>query len=95
MSADLQTAIEEAWERRAELTPADREIDDLVDAALDLLDDGEMRVAQPNDDGSWTVNQWLKKAVLLSRFATLSYSMLRTLRSFVSTNHSACSQPAT
>ena len=66
MSAELQSAIEEAWERRTELTPADREVDDLVDAALDLLDDGSERVAAPGGNGEWVVNQWLKKAVLLS-----------------------------
>lgn len=66
MSEQLQTAIEEAWERRTELSPVDRDVDDLVDAALDMLDDGSARVAEPNADGSWTVNQWLKKAVLLS-----------------------------
>lgn len=66
MSAELQTAIEQAWERRAELTPADREVDDLVDAALDLLDNGTERVAAPDGKGGWVVNQWLKKAVLLS-----------------------------
>jgi 2,3,4,5-tetrahydropyridine-2-carboxylate N-succinyltransferase len=39
---------------------------DAVDAALDLLDAGKARVAQRDADGKWTVNQWLKKAVLLS-----------------------------
>jgi 2,3,4,5-tetrahydropyridine-2,6-dicarboxylate N-succinyltransferase len=62
----LATAIESAWDRRTELsastTGADREA---VDAALDLLDRGEARVAEPAADG-WTVHQWLKKAVLLS-----------------------------
>ena len=39
---------------------------DAVDAALALLDSGERRVAERGADGTWVVNQWLKKAVLLS-----------------------------
>ena len=66
MSAELQSAIDAAWERRDEISPADRETDQLVDEALALLDTGEARVAQPDGNGGWTVNQWLKKAVLLS-----------------------------
>jgi len=64
---DIQSIIEEAFERRAELTPADapREVREAVDRALDLLDRGEARVAEPRD-GGWVVNEWLKKAVLLS-----------------------------
>jgi 2,3,4,5-tetrahydropyridine-2-carboxylate N-succinyltransferase len=42
------------------------EVRDAVETALNLLDLGEARVASRGDDGSWTVNQWLKKAVLLS-----------------------------
>ena len=64
--AALETAIEQAWERRADLTPAttgkDREA---VEAALDLLDSGRARVAEPKGN-DWVVHQWLKKAVLLS-----------------------------
>ncbi len=63
----LQLAIEAAWERRAELHPGttgtDREV---VEAALDLLDSGAMRVAEPVGPGEWVVHQWLKQAVLLS-----------------------------
>jgi 2,3,4,5-tetrahydropyridine-2-carboxylate N-succinyltransferase len=63
---DLQAAIAAAWERRAALSPdsagADR---DAVDAALELLDSGAARVAEPGADG-WRVHQWLKQAVLLS-----------------------------
>ncbi len=62
----LETAIEAAWERRAELTPSTKGADrEAVDAALDLLDSGKARVAEPKD-GGWAVHQWLKKAVLLS-----------------------------
>ncbi|MFC5067485.1 2,3,4,5-tetrahydropyridine-2,6-dicarboxylate N-succinyltransferase [Flaviflagellibacter deserti] len=64
--AALETAIEAAWERRAELTPSTKGADrDAVEAALDLLDSGKARVAEPKD-GGWAVHQWLKKAVLLS-----------------------------
>jgi 2,3,4,5-tetrahydropyridine-2-carboxylate N-succinyltransferase len=64
--AALETAIEAAWERRADLTPATKGADrEAVDAALNLLDAGEARVAEPKGD-QWVVHQWLKKAVLLS-----------------------------
>jgi 2,3,4,5-tetrahydropyridine-2-carboxylate N-succinyltransferase len=67
MSQDaLQSTIEELWERRDALSPvtsgAARQP---VEAALDALDSGTVRVAEPAPDG-WRVNQWLKKAVLLS-----------------------------
>ena len=62
----MQEIIEGAWEERDALTPksagAERQA---VEAALDGLDSGALRVCQ-KDDGGWTVNQWLKKAVLLS-----------------------------
>ena len=64
---DLQATIDAAWEDRAAITTATRgEVRDAVDAALALLDSGEARVAAPDTAGGWTVNQWLKKAVLLS-----------------------------
>jgi len=65
---ELQSTIEGAFEYRADITPsgADPELVSAVDAALDLLDSGERRVAEPAGDGGWTVNEWLKKAVLLS-----------------------------
>ena len=67
----LQTQIEKAFEDRAKITPATRgHARDAVDEALDLLDRGKARVAEklPGATGpnSWKVNQWLKKAVLLS-----------------------------
>ena len=65
MTDQLAAAIEAAWETRAEVTPASSDIRALVDAALDLLDSGQARAAEPVD-GHWRVNQWLKKAVLLS-----------------------------
>ncbi|HAJ90124.1 MAG TPA: 2,3,4,5-tetrahydropyridine-2,6-dicarboxylate N-succinyltransferase [Rhodospirillaceae bacterium] len=62
----LQHSIETLWENRSTVTSstggADREA---VAATLDLLNDGMIRVAQKTD-GQWTVNEWIKKAVLLS-----------------------------
>jgi 2,3,4,5-tetrahydropyridine-2-carboxylate N-succinyltransferase len=66
MTIEIQNTIEMAWENRAELNNASRgEVRDAVETALALLDNGEVRVAQKNA-GNWQVNQWLKKAVLLS-----------------------------
>ncbi|WP_066798726.1 2,3,4,5-tetrahydropyridine-2,6-dicarboxylate N-succinyltransferase [Sphingomonas soli] len=62
----LETAIDAAWEARAELnTGTQGEVRDAVNEALALLDAGKARVAEPAGEG-WQVNQWLKKAVLLS-----------------------------
>jgi 2,3,4,5-tetrahydropyridine-2-carboxylate N-succinyltransferase len=66
MSADLIAAIETAWENRADVTPTSDEVRVSVEAALALLDSGQARVAEPNGNGGWKVNQWLKQAVLLS-----------------------------
>jgi 2,3,4,5-tetrahydropyridine-2-carboxylate N-succinyltransferase len=66
MSADLAAIIDQAWEDRANITPANRELGQAVEAALELLDSGGARVAEPDGKGGWQVNQWLKKAVLLS-----------------------------
>jgi 2,3,4,5-tetrahydropyridine-2-carboxylate N-succinyltransferase len=62
----LKSAIEAAWEGRESLNTASQGLArEAVDAALDLLDQGNVRVADKTD-GRWTVNEWLKKAVLLS-----------------------------
>ena len=67
MTANLETTINQAWEDRAELSTSTMgEVRDAVDAAIELLDSGKGRVAEPDGKGGWTVNQWLKKAVLLS-----------------------------
>ncbi len=66
MTADLQTAIEAAWEDRANVSLSSDDVRAHVDTALAMLDSGEGRVAEPNGNGGWHVNQWLKKAVLLS-----------------------------
>jgi 2,3,4,5-tetrahydropyridine-2,6-dicarboxylate N-succinyltransferase len=65
MTEQLAAAIEAAWENRADVTPASADVREVVEAALELLDSGKARVAE-KIDGTWTVNQWLKKAVLLS-----------------------------
>ena len=65
--AQLEKAVEAAWEARDGITSATRgETRDAIESALDLLDGGTARVAQKGADGNWVVNQWLKKAVLLS-----------------------------
>ncbi len=66
MTADLQTAIEAAWEDRANVSLSSDDVRAHVDTALAMLDSGEGRVAEPDGNGGWHVNQWLKKAVLLS-----------------------------
>ncbi len=53
------------WERRQELGPGSRDEAALVRAAVGLLDSGEARVAEVGADGAVTVNEWLKRAVLL------------------------------
>jgi len=63
---ELQTTIDAAWERRAEINAETAgPVLDAVHAALDGLDRGQFRVAEKRD-GKWETNQWLKKAVLLS-----------------------------
>ena len=66
-SPGLQSIIETAYESRAQLTPrnASDEVRDAIESALSQLDSGARRVAEPRG-GSWQVNEWLKKAVLLS-----------------------------
>jgi len=64
--AEMQTTIDQAWEKRAEMNFSTHgAVRAAVDAALAALDAGDVRVAA-RVDGKWTVNQWLKKAVLLS-----------------------------
>jgi len=66
ISPSLPAAIEAAWARRADFSPATTGADrDAVETALSLLDAGEARVAEQRD-GAWVVHQWLKQAVLLS-----------------------------
>jgi 2,3,4,5-tetrahydropyridine-2,6-dicarboxylate N-succinyltransferase len=67
MTQQLQQIIDQAWENRTSFSPksAPAEVRDAVAQVLGQLDQGTLRVAQ-KDNGSWTVNQWVKKAVLLS-----------------------------
>jgi 2,3,4,5-tetrahydropyridine-2-carboxylate N-succinyltransferase len=63
----LEATIEKAFEARDGVDASTRgEVRDAVSTALDLLDKGEVRVAERGEGGVWRVNQWLKKAVLLS-----------------------------
>ncbi len=65
--SELQSIIEAAFENRAGITPTNVEpaVKKAVLEAIDLIDSGKARVAEPTD-GGWQVNEWLKKAVLLS-----------------------------
>jgi 2,3,4,5-tetrahydropyridine-2-carboxylate N-succinyltransferase len=67
MTQQLQQIIDQAWEDRANFSPksAPAEIREAVAHVLSELDAGTLRVAQ-KDSGAWVVNQWVKKAVLLS-----------------------------
>lgn len=63
----IQSIITQGWENRETLKEADSGLlRDAVQAALDELDAGSLRVAEPDGAGGWQVNQWLKQAVLLS-----------------------------
>lgn len=64
---ELKFTIDSAWERRTMLTPDEIEgsTKPTVERVLDGLERGEFRVAEPDGKGGWTVNEWLKKAVLL------------------------------
>jgi 2,3,4,5-tetrahydropyridine-2-carboxylate N-succinyltransferase len=65
--AELAKTIDDAFEQREGIGPSTKgAVRDAVDSALDLLDRGEARVAERAANGDWKVNQWLKKAVLLS-----------------------------
>ncbi|WP_431633914.1 2,3,4,5-tetrahydropyridine-2,6-dicarboxylate N-succinyltransferase [Dyella sp. KULCS107] len=63
----LASLIDDAFERRASLAQSEIEthLRPAVGQVLDLLESGELRVAAPDGQGGWTVNQWVKKAVLL------------------------------
>ena len=65
--AALSQTIDRAFEERDGINTSTRgEVRDAVETALNLLDGGKVRVAERGEDGNWTVNQWIKKAVLLS-----------------------------
>jgi 2,3,4,5-tetrahydropyridine-2-carboxylate N-succinyltransferase len=65
--ATLEKLVEKAFDEREQITVDTRgETREAVEEALNLLDSGKARVAERQEDGQWRVNQWLKKAVLLS-----------------------------
>src|SRR6185369_11760696 len=64
MHEALKQKIETAWDRRESLDKKDHGLREAVEQVVDLLDGGTVRVAEPGPSG-WTVNEWLKKAVLL------------------------------
>ncbi len=65
--SNLENIINDAFEQRAEITPANvsAEIREAIEESINMLDNGTARVAE-KINGDWVVNQWLKKAVLLS-----------------------------
>ena len=66
-NSQLETAIEAAWDARDSISTATQgEVREAIEDTLQALDSGKLRVAEPREDGSWHVNQWAKKAVLLS-----------------------------
>lgn len=66
-NAQLEIAIEAAWEARDTITPSTTgETRDAIEDTLNALDSGSLRVAEKMENGDWHVNQWAKKAVLLS-----------------------------
>ena len=64
---ELKFMVDSAWERRSMLTPEEMEgsTRPAVERVIEGLESGEFRVAEPDGHGGWTVNEWLKKAVLL------------------------------
>ena len=63
----LESTVNAAFDARDGISTSTKgEVREAVDSALELLDKGEARVAERGADGKWKVNQWLKKAVLLS-----------------------------
>jgi 2,3,4,5-tetrahydropyridine-2-carboxylate N-succinyltransferase len=67
MTSHLQSTIELAWDNRAALAPENSpEIREAVEQVIAELDGGRLRVAERQGVGQWKVNQWVKKAVLLS-----------------------------
>jgi len=66
--SSIEQTINEAFERRTDITPAtvDSDTKKAIEEAIHLIDSGEARVAEQKGVGNWVVNEWLKKAVLLS-----------------------------
>jgi 2,3,4,5-tetrahydropyridine-2-carboxylate N-succinyltransferase len=68
MSSTLEATINEAFDNRESLSPgnAPADITQAVEQAIAMIDSGQARVAEPTGNHQWKVNEWLKKAVLLS-----------------------------
>lgn len=66
MTSSLAAIIDDAWEKRTEIDASHSDVAAAVAEALAMLDAGTARVAEPDEMGGWQVNQWLRKAVLLS-----------------------------
>lgn len=66
MTQQLQSIIDTAWDNRATLNPDNAEVREAVEHVIDDLNSGRIRVATRKSVGEWSVNQWVKKAVLLS-----------------------------
>jgi len=66
--SELENIIEKAFDDRAELSPSNApdDVRNAVNDAIEQLDNGKLRVAEPKGVGDWKVNEWAKKAVLLS-----------------------------
>ena len=64
-NTELKNKIESAWENITNITPNDTDIADAVNEVIKKLDNGQFRIAEKNGN-DWIVNQWLKKAVLIS-----------------------------
>ena len=64
-NTELKNKIESAWENIAKISPNDTDIADAVNEVIKKLDSGQFRIAEKNGN-DWIVNQWLKKAVLIS-----------------------------
>ena len=61
----IEKSINDAFENKAKLDSSNKEVTELIRKTIDLLDNGKIRVAEKKDD-KWQVNQWIKKAILLS-----------------------------
>ncbi|RUA20436.1 MAG: 2,3,4,5-tetrahydropyridine-2,6-dicarboxylate N-succinyltransferase, partial [Alphaproteobacteria bacterium] len=62
----FQKVIDEAWDKKGQVnSKSSRKLLNAISKTIDLLDSGEIRVAEKKNN-EWTVNQWIKKAILLS-----------------------------
>jgi len=61
VSSDLAAAIDQAWEARDTVTPTSSAVREVVEAALELLDSGQARVAEPDGQGGWQVTSGSRK----------------------------------